>query len=500
MHVIPAIQDDRELHAFLKNRTAASRNAIIERDLPVISVMAKQLRAGEDAVQEAITDIIELLDEFTPATHTHPLHCYYKQQLKWKAMAELIDRRGGRRSGCGVSKLKRRSFDDSILNSERDPDFAEERRLTEAETKRRFDLAVDGFEDTRKRVLWQFFYVGMSHAEILADNPELTLSELHAAIGVEQQRQRQRPSSRNTLPDFRGHEDPQAAFEAYTKGFDEQRKEFFRLYSVEGWSKKDIAAKFRTSIPTVNRIMRNLDCYNRPRNETMRTVTVTPIELGPANPIGALPPMGMRTFSCSYTSKKNSGNVTYIFNPCGYTPTAQEENHPSFGKYTRVQMAIDIPKVILGVYVPKPGDFFVGPDGYTYNVVKRQTESIFFCRVAGWCPQLSLNLEDTVTYSQATCTGSSSTGSRTVTYTAVGGAVAAAIEPMTAELGDLFKTKDFADYYMVYLASDPSGLGPSVISAGDLFTDQNDVEYEIVECLDRQRLDYLPAFRCVKKL
>ena len=262
MHVIPATRDDRELQSFLRERTAENRNAIIERDLPVIAAMAQRLRAGEDAVQQAIADIIELLDEFTTETHTQPLHCYYKQQLKWKAIAEFIDSRGGRRSGNGTSKLRRRSLGDTIRNGKINRRFMEEKRLTEEEIKRRFDLAVEGFEDTRKRLLWQFFYDGLSHAEILAANPGLTLKELESAIGVEQPKQR--PRRPGSFPDFRGHDDPQADFEAYTKGMDEQRKEFIRLYSVEGWSKRNIAAKFRTSIAKVNRIMRNLDCYNSP--------------------------------------------------------------------------------------------------------------------------------------------------------------------------------------------------------------------------------------------
>ena len=84
-------------------------------------------------------------------------------------------------------------------------------------------------------------------------------------------------------------------------------------------------------------------------------ITMTPIAGSPINmtPI-SLPPMGQRQYSARYTSKKNSGNVVYVFNPCGYTPSSQEENHPSFGKYTRVQLAIDIPQVVLGSYYRSP--------------------------------------------------------------------------------------------------------------------------------------------------
>ena len=215
---------------------------------------------------------------------------------------------------------------------------------------------------------------------------------------------------------------------------------------------------------------------------------------------GGLPPMGNFTFACNYTSKLNSGNVTAVLSPVGYTPFAQEENHPSFGKYTRVQMALDIPTVLLNGLTPKPGDFFVGPDSYTYNVLKRQTNSLFFCRIVGWCPKLSLSLTDTVQYKQATCAGSSSTGARTVTHTNVGSTVTAAIQPMTASLAEMYGTKAFPDHYIIYLAGDPSGTGYTVMQAGDLFVDQNNIAYEIQSVYERNRLDFLPAFECVKKL
>jgi hypothetical protein len=113
---------------------------------------------------------------------------------------------------------------------------------------------------------------------------------------------------------------------------------------------------------------------------------------------GGYPPMGRFVFSCQYTSKINAGNVVYVLNPCGYTPSAQAERHPSFGVYTKVQEAIDIPQDILDTVglVPKPGDFFIGHDGKTYNVVAWQTNSIFFVRVVGFDPILSYQLTDTI--------------------------------------------------------------------------------------------------------
>ncbi len=114
-----------------------------------------------------------------------------------------------------------------------------------------------------------------------------------------------------------------------------------------------------------------------------------------------LPPMGKFQFNCAYTSKLNVGNAAYTFNPCGYTPSANEEIHPSLGVYVKYQMAIDIPKSILddqGGYEPKPGDFFTGPDGNVYNVIKVQTFSLFFVRVVGLCPTLSYVLTDQADY------------------------------------------------------------------------------------------------------
>lgn len=71
---------------------------------------------------------------------------------------------------------------------------------------------------------------------------------------------------------------------------------------------------------------------------------------------------------------------------------------------------------------------------------------------------------------------------------------------MTASLGDQFGTKNFGDNFVMYLQSDPSGTGYTIIQAGDLFVDQDSVKYEIQEVHDRDRIDALPAFICVKKL
>ena len=128
----------------------------------------------------------------------------------------------------------------------------------------------------------------------------------------------------------------------------------------------------------------------------MTTIIVTPAGSTIVATGIVLPPMGMRSASIVYTIKKNSGNVVRTYNPCGWTPIAQSENHPSFGVYTKVQMAIDIPQVVLASDIPKPGDFFVGPDGNTYNVIARQSFSVFFCRVVGFDPIISYDLDTTI--------------------------------------------------------------------------------------------------------
>ena len=212
-----------------------------------------------------------------------------------------------------------------------------------------------------------------------------------------------------------------------------------------------------------------------------------------------LPPMGQRQTAITYTIKKNSGNIVRTYNPCGWTPIAQSENHPSFGVYTKIQMAIDIPRVVLASDIPKPGDFFTGPDGNTYNVIARQSFSVFFCRVVGFCPVLSYDLTDTAQYYQVSASGGG-TGARTVTDTASGSPVAARFEPMTAALGMQFGTMNFGDSYLVFLATDLSGTGPTVIKAGDYFQNGAGVKYEIVEVMERARLDFLSAYHCVKKL
>ena len=225
-------------------------------------------------------------------------------------------------------------------------------------------------------------------------------------------------------------------------------------------------------------------------------LNTTPISLAGM----VLPPLGRNVFTCHYTSQANSGNTSYTFGPCGFTPIAKAEIHPSFGKYIARRMAIDIPHVVLAGYYPKVGDYFAGPDGKTYHVMDCQSPAIFTQRVVGICPEISFPLEDTVQYYQVTIAGASSTGARTIVETATGSPVAAAIVPDDSLFGEQFGTLNMGETYLVFLDSDPSGNGPSIIKAGDLLVDQNAVKYEIQEVFDRNRLDAKPTMRVVKKL
>ena len=175
-----------------------------------------------------------------------------------------------------------------------------------------------------------------------------------------------------------------------------------------------------------------------------------------------------------------------------------EEKLPSHGQYLAYNVTWRLPANNVTVPIV-PGFKIVDAGSKTYVVLRVDSPSTY---LAPWrCLCLSLGvLGHTVQYSQVSCAGSDTDGSRTVTYTNIGTPVAAAIEPMTAELADMFGTKGFEDLFMVYMASDPSGTGPSVIGAGDLFTDETGVKYEIIESSERLRLDFVSAYRCVKKL
>jgi hypothetical protein len=176
------------------------------------------------------------------------------------------------------------------------------------------------------------------------------------------------------------------------------------------------------------------------------------------------------------------------------------ERAPSRGKYLEWQVSWRLPQPNVSATI-KPGWTVTDSNAKTYTVLdvawprnQNQAWQIYTNRL-----EYNGQLEDTVQYLQTTA-ASSSTGARTVTITAVGSPVAAAIEPERQSVGDLFGTKDMEESFLIYLSVDPSGTGPSTINAGDMFQDQNSVLYEIQDVFERDRLDVKPTFRVRKKL
>ena len=158
-------------------------------------------------------------------------------------------------------------------------------------------------------------------------------------------------------------------------------------------------------------------------------------------------------------------------------------------------------------FTPKLRDQLIDENGDTWTVHKDVDDPTNFGGgITGlWrlpCVLLEIDpaLADTVQYYATTCAGSSDTGSRTVTQTATGSVVAAAIQPFNADLGEQFGVKNFSDHYMIYLVTDPSGTGVTVIEAGDLFVSSESITYENLSVESRNSLDELSTFHCVKKL
>ena len=200
------------------------------------------------------------------------------------------------------------------------------------------------------------------------------------------------------------------------------------------------------------------------------------------------------------------------------SPRKRVEGGPSYGIYRKWLTTFKIdPTQWLengpsngGKTFPGMGDKITYTDGTVWTVFKDVDSPSNLLGISGlWrlpCVYLEIytgfsdNVQSTIQYLQSSCSGSSATGSRTMTFTAVGSPVNGVVQPFNAELGVMFGTKDFEDHYLIYLSSDPSGTGTTVINAGDLFQDQNGVKYEIIESLNRNLLDELPTFHCVKKL
>ena len=177
---------------------------------------------------------------------------------------------------------------------------------------------------------------------------------------------------------------------------------------------------------------------------------------------------------------------------------AIEERLPSHGSYLGYYVDWRLPAANVTVTI-QPGFKVKDGRGNTHVILVADNPGSWQHTWNCTCLALGV-LGHTVQYSQASCAGSDTDGSRTVTFTNTGDPVAAAIQPMTAALGDQFGTKNFGDSFMIYMVDDPSGTGPTVIDAGDLFIDENGIKYEIVEVSDRMRLEFVSAFRCTKKL
>ena len=188
-----------------------------------------------------------------------------------------------------------------------------------------------------------------------------------------------------------------------------------------------------------------------------------------------------------------------------------EEPADSWGKYRRWVASIQIPTQYM-VLAPKPRDeinwgftLYSGGPTITFQVCKILEVPYLGSPWAFTADYLDFQalLDDTVTLIQATCSGSSSTGSRTVTDTTDSSftGIAAAIEPREQRIGEMFGAITDPEYYDIYLSSDPSPANsPSIIKVGDMLQDQNGIQYEIIGSLKRERLDLKPQFLCVKKL
>ena len=209
----------------------------------------------------------------------------------------------------------------------------------------------------------------------------------------------------------------------------------------------------------------------------------------------------------SYTSVNNAGNQDITLPIVYITPRSRMEAQPSRGVYLKWLTTFKVDKPTWTAAAPsntypKPRDTLV-VDGLTWTVyrdVDSPASLMPLWRLGCIRLEIKPELKTTAQYSQASCTSSSSTGTRTITYTNIGSPINAAIQPMTADLGDAFGTKDFEDAYVAYLETDPSAFGASVIGAGDLLIDPNGVKYEIIATMDRNVLDALPVFHLVKKL
>ncbi len=212
---------------------------------------------------------------------------------------------------------------------------------------------------------------------------------------------------------------------------------------------------------------------------------------------------GKFTFSLAYTSKKNSGNVAYTFAIVPYTPMAVQEIHPSFGVYVKRMMAVDIHQDYLDnsaspptipLLLPKPGDFFVGPDSFTYNVTHCQSRSIFYNRVVGLCPQISYDLQDLMTWNKRGGAALLS-GYRQVSTVTSTPNIACRVQPTNNRIEDMFGKRGMLQIYNVWAA-------PYAIGFGDQLVQTNVSPNIILEPFDideQYQLEFLTQYKCVVK-
>lgn len=235
-----------------------------------------------------------------------------------------------------------------------------------------------------------------------------------------------------------------------------------------------------------------------------------------------------------YTSVANSGDITFTIPVMCTTPRAKIEREPSFGKYIQWRTTFKIDPVVFNEAVnaytyynlsydtlqnltldeldslsinalslyPKSKDSLL-VDGILWQVCKTVDQSHLqnVYRLSCDYFEFTLALRDTVYFVQATCTGASATGARTVVNTVISPAIPAAIEPRSQRIDELFGAIVDPETFDIYLDNDISAANsPGIVKAGAMLQDQNNVLYEILEVNDREDLDKKTHCLCIKKL
>ena len=192
------------------------------------------------------------------------------------------------------------------------------------------------------------------------------------------------------------------------------------------------------------------------------------------------------------------------------TPDGKHEKRESYGKYIQRRTTIKIPQEVWDTAVtghaglaPKSRDTLT-LDGVTWTVCAginlSRNGGLYRLECDFFEPQFAI--DDTVTFMNASCGGSSLAGDRHVTLTALGDPIECGIEPIRQEVDvDAYGAKTAPEYFDVYLSRDVTAANdPSVVRAGALIQDQNAVQYEVLEVNDRERLDLETHLLCVRRL